>query len=125
MDPGGGWTVVHGRHIAYVRGWKFVEGAAARAAGRVPVRTLEQALRLVERGRVDVAVGARQPGEALLRARRIDGVRVLEPPILRIPVFLYLHRRHAALVDPLARALRALKADGTHGRMLAVSEPAP
>ena len=34
-------------------------------------------------------------------------------------MFLYLHRKHAALVPKLAAALRQMKADGSHQRILA------
>jgi polar amino acid transport system substrate-binding protein len=41
-------------------------------------------------------------------------IRVLEPALATEPMYLYLHVRHADLVDRLATALRAMKADGRY-----------
>jgi hypothetical protein len=38
-------------------------------------------------------------------------------------MFMYLHKKHAHLAEPAARALRAMKADGTWRRIAAQSLP--
>jgi hypothetical protein len=51
------------------------------------------------------------------REAKMD-VRMLEEPFGRADMFIYLNRRHAALVPRLADAIRAMKADGTYERLL-------
>jgi polar amino acid transport system substrate-binding protein len=38
-----------------------------------------------------------------------------------VDMFLYLHKKHEALVPRLAQALRDMKADGSHARILAAA----
>ena len=42
---------------------------------------------------------------------------VLEPSLVRTPMYMYLHRKHAALVPRVAEALARLKRNGTYGRI--------
>ena len=46
-----------------------------------------------------------------------------EWPLTTTEMFMYLHVKHANLVEPAARALRAMKADGTYQRIAAQSLP--
>jgi polar amino acid transport system substrate-binding protein len=46
-------------------------------------------------------------------------VTVHEPPLASVPMYMYLHRKHADLVDDAARALREMKADGTYASIVA------
>ncbi len=115
MDQG--WASLEGLEVAVVTGWKIVE-ANTDPGNCTAVRTPELALDLVARGRADVAVLGRRYGLAVLDAEHHAALRPLAPPLATLPMFIYLHHRHAALVDPLAEALRAMKADGTYARIL-------
>jgi len=53
----------------------------------------------------------------LLESMGINGVEVLDPPLLASPAYLFLHKKHAALAPRLDAALRAMKADGSYQRI--------
>ena len=71
---------------------------------------------LLERDRADVALYERWQG---LEQARTLGVtaRVLEPALLSTPMFMYLHKKHEALVPRAAEALARLKQNGTYQRI--------
>jgi len=112
------WQDLAGRSVAYIVGWKIVE-ENLRGASATPVATPEELFRLLAAGRVDVVIYHRLGGLYYLRTLGVRGGCAVEPPLAVREMYLYLNRRHAALAEPLARALRAMKADGTHARLLA------
>ena len=48
--------------------------------------------------------------------KKLKNIHLIEPPLDTRAMFIYLHKRHAALAPKLAEALRALKADGSYDR---------
>lgn len=114
-----GWADLAGYSAAYIVGWKIVE-ENLRGLPATPVATPEELFRLLAAGRVDVVIYHRLGGLYYLHTLDVRGGHAVEPPLAVREMYLYLNRRHAALAEPLARALRAMKADGTHARLLAV-----
>lgn len=116
-----------GHAVGHVTGYKILERLLAGHAAVTTVRDNDALLRLLGAGRIDLAVTHRWGG---LDAARRTGVaaQVLEPPLARVPMYVYLHRRHEPLVQPLATALAAVRRDGTwqrlHDTLLAPLEPA-
>jgi polar amino acid transport system substrate-binding protein len=66
--------------------------------------------------RVDVVLINRWVGYLAARQAGL-AVRVQEPALLRVPMFIYLHRQHEALAPRLAKALAEVRADGTWQRL--------
>lgn len=108
------WAALQPYHVGIVRGWKILEEKLAGVHRLTAVKDQERLFRLLQNGRVDAVVYARKEGYSLLWNLGItDGV-ALEPPLTVQPMHLYLNRRHAALVEPLAVVLRQMKSDGTY-----------
>jgi polar amino acid transport system substrate-binding protein len=49
----------------------------------------------------------------------LSSIAPLAPALKDVDMYLYLHRKHEALVPKLAQALREMKADGSYNRILA------
>ncbi|GFK93569.1 hypothetical protein NNJEOMEG_01403 [Fundidesulfovibrio magnetotacticus] len=118
------WADLERLSVGHIVGWKIVE-ENLRAASVTKVATAEELFRLLAGGRVDVVIYHRLGGEHYVNTLGLQGVRPLEPPLAVRPMYLYLNRRHEALAEPLAQALRAMKADGRHAALLAGERPAP
>ena len=101
---------------AFVNGNKIIERKLQDHRSVTTVRSNELLMGLLAAGRTDVVVINRWVG---LHAARRAGVapRVLEPPLLHVPMYIYLNRRHEALVAPLAAALEEIGRDGTRQRL--------
>ncbi len=104
--------------VGVVNGWKFYENHLGTGQHVTFVRSIEQLFELLRLGRIDVALLERYQGLWWARREARMDVRVLERALGREDMFIYLNRRHAALVPRLADALRAMKADGTYERLL-------
>lgn len=111
------WDTLRGVPVGHIRGWKIYERAMAGAPYVVTAEDPAQLFRQLQLGRIEVALYARWQGLDLLRREGIADVHLLEPTLARREMFIYLHKRHAALVPRIAGALRAIKAEGLYDRL--------
>ena len=112
------WEAIRAHSVGHIKGWKIYEQEMAGAAQVLTAEDPAQLFRLLEQNRVEVVLYSKWAGEALLQQQGIKGVHALEPPLATREMFIYLHKRHAALVPKLAEALRAMKADGSYARLM-------
>jgi polar amino acid transport system substrate-binding protein len=111
------WETLRTRPVGHIRGWKIYEQHLAGTPHVVTAEDSAQLFRQLQRGRIEVALYARWQGLSLIRREGLKGVHALEPPLATREMFIYLHRRHAALAPQLAAALRAIKAEGLYDRL--------
>lgn len=113
----GKWDAIRPRTVGYIKGWKIYEQHMAGAPQVTTADDAEQLFRLLALGRVEIALYEHWMGLALAKQQGIKAVRPLQPALATREMFIYLHKRHADLVTPLAAALRALKAEGFYDRI--------
>jgi polar amino acid transport system substrate-binding protein len=111
------WEAIRQRAVGHVKGWKIYEQAVAGAERVTTTDDPEQLFRLLDLGRIEVALYERWLGLALAQRLGIKNVRLLSPPLARREMFVYLNRSHAALAPQLAQALRELKRAGYYDRV--------
>ncbi len=104
--------------VAYVTGWKYYEKNVTAAREVTTVRGLRELFLLLKKHRADVVLADRWQG--LWMAQQV-GVKVhpLPTPFARSEMYMYLHKRHAALVPKVAGALADMKQDGTYQNIVA------
>jgi polar amino acid transport system substrate-binding protein len=109
-----GWKSLQPYDVAIVRGWKILEKNIV--GSRSLVRTKDQRLlfTLLEKNRADIVVYSRFEGYGIISQLGMKGVHVLEPPLAVREMFLYLNRKHQALVPVIANHLKEMKRDGTY-----------
>ncbi|MBF0251499.1 MAG: transporter substrate-binding domain-containing protein [Alphaproteobacteria bacterium] len=108
------WDDLKPYDLGIVTGWKILEVKTADAPSVTKVTTLEQLFGLLQRDRAQVVLAERWMAAHQATALKMDDVRALEPPLASMPMFIYVHKTHEALIEPLAEALRVMKADGTY-----------
>jgi polar amino acid transport system substrate-binding protein len=111
-----GWASLQPYTVTYIIGWKVFENNVPAGTAVTPVREPGQMFTLLERDRADVALYERWQG---LEQARTSGVpvRVLEPALLSTPMYMYLHKKHEALVPRVAEALARMKQNGAYQRI--------
>lgn len=114
----GGWDSLAPYRVAFINGWKTLEANARQARVIHKVDKPEQMFRMLDEGRVDMVLYTRADGVQLTRQLGLYSVAPLSPPLRDADLYLYLHRKHEALVPRLTQALRDIKADGTYNRIL-------
>jgi len=116
--PIDGWKSIETLHIGIVRGWKILENNTRGFPHVTLVPTETELFTMLHKDRIDVALYAKLTGYEQLSLRGFTGIRHLEPPLASKEMFLYLNKKHEALAEPVAKALREMKQDGTYDRIV-------
>lgn len=117
-----GFDVFKDYHVGYISGWKVFESALPSDTAVTRAKDAAQLFTLLANNRADMVLFERWQGNHILQERGIKA-HMLRPPLVSTEMFMYLHKRHAHLLDAAARALRAMKADGSYQRIAAQSLP--
>ncbi len=110
------WKSIEPYVVSYIIGWKVFEKNVPHAKEITLVRDADQLFGLIGNGRADLALYERWQGLERARALGIK-VHALEPPLARTDMFIYLHKKHEALVPRVAQALARLKKNGSYQRI--------
>ncbi len=111
------WNVLRAVPVGHIRGWKIYEKQLEGAPHVISSDDAAQMFRLLQLGRIDAALYERWMGMSLVRRQAIQNVHLLDPNLARREMYIYLNKRHAALVPRIAEALRAIKAEGLYDRL--------
>ncbi len=103
--------------LGIVTGWKILERTTKQHPSRTMVDSVDQLFRMLDQGRVEIALIDRLVGVEALNRLGVKGVRVLSPPFLVGDWFLYLHKKHQTLIPIIDAELRKMKQDGTYERI--------
>jgi len=112
-----GWDSLNGKSVVFINGWKLFE-ANTGAARVTKVDKPDQLFKMVGSARADLALYTLADGVALLREMGINDIAPLSPSLQESDMYLYLHKKHAALVPKLAQTLREMKSDGSLNRIV-------
>lgn len=114
------WNSLLPYTVSYIIGWKVFEANVPKGKELTLVRDAEQLFTLLVKGRADVALYERWQG---LEQTRLMGIKaqVMEPPLVRTKMYIYLNKKHAALVPRVSEALIKLKKNGTYQRIVDVT----
>jgi polar amino acid transport system substrate-binding protein len=110
------WDAIRQRSSGHIKGWKIYEQQMAGASQVLTAEEPEQLFRLLERGRIEVALYMRWMGLALLNEKGVRDIHALDPPLAKREMFIYLNKRHADLAPKIAVALKAIKSEGLYDR---------
>jgi polar amino acid transport system substrate-binding protein len=106
-----GWESLRDYTVGITRGMKFAERGTAGMA-IVRANSHQQLFQLLDKGRVDVAINPFVNGVVIIKKLKLEGIYVLEPPLVRVDLYHFLHKRHAALVPKITDSIRKLEASG-------------
>jgi len=106
-----GWDSLKPYNIGIKRGTKFAEkGTEGMTVQSVP--TNRQLFLMLNLGRIDVAVTARTAGLFELKQLQLQGIHVLEPPLIKMKLYHYVHWKHRSVIPALTGVLQNMEAEG-------------
>lgn len=108
------WETLKPYAVTHIHGWVIFERNLQQGQNVTTVTEPGQMFDMLDKKRVDMVLYERWQGLQSAKARGA-AVTVHEPPLASVEMFMYLHKNHADLVEPLDRALKSMKADGTYG----------
>lgn len=113
---------LRGYEVGHIHGWKIFEAGVPAEVAVTKAKDAEQLFLLLENDRVELILFERWQGNQFIKEH---GKRayMLRPPLASTEMFMYLHKKHAHLVGPAARSLRAMKTDGSYQSIAMQSLP--
>ncbi|MBT3237835.1 MAG: transporter substrate-binding domain-containing protein [Rhodospirillaceae bacterium] len=110
------WNNLSPYVVAYINGWQIFEKNLVPGQDKTTVKDPSQMFSMLDKKRVDVVLYERWQG--LFRAAHTGvQVKVHEPPLASVDMFMYMNKKHEHLVDKMAQALKDMKADGTYQKI--------
>jgi polar amino acid transport system substrate-binding protein len=113
-----GWKSLIPYKVGYVRGVKAIEKNLVQGTYAEAVTTGEQAYRKLNAGRTDVVIDSRSEARHVLKKLDMPNLFILEPPLVTVPFFHYLHVKNQHLLKPLTKVLQQMKKEGIMQRTL-------
>ncbi|HEB78906.1 MAG TPA: transporter substrate-binding domain-containing protein [Rhodospirillales bacterium] len=113
------WEDLRQYTVGYVYGWKIFERSTKDFPNVISVRDPDLLFSLLAKNRADVVLLERWQGLLTAKKLGLKGVRAILPPLAEREMFIYMHKKHAALLPKLAQALRSMKKDGAYERIYA------
>ena len=110
------WEDLKPYAVAFAAGWRPYELNVKGVKELTKTTSINELPGLLEKGRVDLILMDRWQGQWVVRQSGYK-FRVLEPPLVRFDMFMYLNKKHAALVPKVAKALADMKADGSYQKL--------
>lgn len=77
----------------------------------------ERLFQMLNAGRLDTVIEWDLISDALIKRHNYAKVRKLSPPLLNLPTYALIHRKHQDLIPELVKALQEMKSDGTFARI--------
>ncbi len=115
--PTSNWQSLKPWSVAIITGWKILEQYITETAELTKVKNVDLLFKLLLKDRTDVIVYSRWIGLAYIKQHKLKNIKMLEPPLGKRSMYVYLHRKHRHLVPKLAASLRAMKQDGSYQRI--------
>lgn len=113
-----GWQSLEPYRIGLIRGIKFAE-QNTNGMMVAPADAYDVLFRLLDRGRVDVALSPRVNGLHYIKRHGLTGVRPLEPSVDTVELYHYLNHEHADLVPFISAMFSRMRASGELPRIRA------
>ncbi|AFU99296.1 ABC transporter substrate-binding protein [Simiduia agarivorans] len=109
------WADLQATSVVALRGMAIMEHLPVRfrELSEIRAQNYVQAMHLVIAGRADLAILPASFIEKPEQAALAEKLEALTPVVGRVEGFVHLHKRHAALVGPLAEAMHQLKQQTT------------
>ncbi|MEH6442896.1 MAG: transporter substrate-binding domain-containing protein [Oceanospirillaceae bacterium] len=115
---------------AYIRGWVVFEKNVPELAATDKAFFPEALFKMLDRDRVQLALYEKKMGMSVIKQMGLIGIKPVNHTLVTAPIYIYLHKKHQALIPALAQAIREMKQDGsfqqimqdTLGKVLSSSE---
>ncbi|MBU6952289.1 ABC transporter substrate-binding protein [Hahella sp. HN01] len=107
-----GWESLTPYKVGYNRGVKVIEENLLPPTRVEPSNTVENALKMLDAGRTDIAIDGLLNGLMIINDLGLDNIVSIEPPLEVIHGYHYLHKKNLHLLKPLTEVLREMEEAG-------------
>lgn len=98
--------------VGIVRGAKFAQSCTKEMGYVFVTNHLSQALKLLDRNRVDIVIATRGNGLNTLKKEGLESVYILSPALKKMPIYHYLNPKHKDLAVKMTEVLSNMQKSG-------------
>jgi polar amino acid transport system substrate-binding protein len=109
-----GWDSLKPYNIGIITGWKILEKNVVGVRSLTKVKNQTQLFTLLKMDRADVVIYEKWQGLQTAKNLGITDIHILQPPLAKRKMFMYLHKKHKHLAPKVAAVLKSMKEDGTY-----------
>lgn len=113
----GEWKMLADYDVSYVRGWKIFENNIPNRENSFVVSDAIQMFNMLKEGHIDVALYEKWQGLLLAKKVGLTDVKLLDPPFVRLNMYMYLNKKHKSIIPQVARELKKMKQDGSYQKI--------
>jgi polar amino acid transport system substrate-binding protein len=113
-----GWSDLAGKTVAHINGWKYLEQNIPTSADITKVSNATILFKLLGNKRTDCVVYELFGGNNTVLKQSIQGVIVNRPSLAVEEMYIYLHKKHVALIPELSKSLINMKNDGSYALLV-------
>ncbi|MDE1463985.1 transporter substrate-binding domain-containing protein [Spartinivicinus poritis] len=106
-----GWRSIQHNTIGYIRGIRFITNGTKGFSGVEVLSSMEQLLQSVNSQHLDFGINDRITLVPFLKANEYSNIKILEPPLQKIKLYHYLHRRNSKLVKQITKVLETMASE--------------
>ncbi|MBF0509586.1 MAG: transporter substrate-binding domain-containing protein [Deltaproteobacteria bacterium] len=117
------WAGLKPYNVGIITGWKILESSIVGAKSLVKVKDERVLFNLLAQDKADVVVYDKRQGLVLLGGMKLTQIKTLSPALAKRSMYIYLHKKHQALVPALAAAIKTMKEDGTYKKIMDETVP--
>ena len=112
-----GWVALANKNVSIITGWKVLEINTPKTAVITKVKNSRKLFTLLEKDRTDFVIYEHWGGNYLVNQSQPNNISMRKPALITRDMFIYLHKKHSALVPRLSQALVNMKKDGDYDRL--------
>ncbi|MBF0278883.1 MAG: transporter substrate-binding domain-containing protein [SAR324 cluster bacterium] len=79
---------------------------------RIMLPSAERLFQMLDAERLDTVIEHSVVAEQIIEKMNFSGIKKLSPPLLEIPTYSYIHKKHKALIPEILKAIADLKKEG-------------
>jgi len=113
-----GWRSLLPYSVSIVNGWKILERNVPSEVELTKVKNSEQLFGMLKLKRTDLIIYEKWGGKYYIKTKKINNVKLINPPLIVKEMFIYLHKKHSHLVSKLAASIKSMKIDGTYDKIV-------
>lgn len=114
-----GWKSLSNHYVAFINGWKILEKNVPASAHINKMRNLKQLFSFLNKDRTDMVIYERWGGLLAIKEMHMKQIKLQMPPLTVKKMYIYLHKKHQAIVQSLTNALKTMKTDGSYNKIKA------
>ena len=112
------WSDLNNHNVGILSGIKPIEQSLAGHARLVKVKEPAQLFQLLKDKRVDYAIFTYWNGMEYVHSLGLQNrIKPIDQPLINYPMYMYVNKKHEALIPQLVQSLRTIKEEGRYQRM--------